>query len=204
MRRVAVAPELVLDDEMFAAAAHVLEERAPEWAHRLTWEVFTARKSWALVPDAERPHRPFYKAELVVLNEGPWARMLKIGVWRLPDLRTDGPPLPYSQPWPCDEHVALGGYEEDRYLVAPDGGVIGPKRRVHQAGDVNHLSLADFRVVTKVLLSGRTVTVTDYGPGKKGAWGHLDPKTGVYTPNEQSLANTTFKQFSTDRNSHFR
>ncbi|HTE57291.1 MAG TPA: hypothetical protein VK694_00975 [Verrucomicrobiae bacterium] len=196
MRRVAVAPGLVLDDEMYAATAHVLEERAPEWAHRLTWEVFTTRKSWVLVPDAERPDEPFHKAELVVLNEEPWTHMLMLSVWHSPDSRKNGTPLPYSHPWPCDEYVAVGGFAEDRYHVGPGGGVIGPERHVYQAGDVNHLSLTDFREVTEILVPDCTLTVMDCGPRKKGPWGYLDPRTGVYTP--------VFKQPLSDRSSQFK
>src|SRR5688572_4053597 len=114
MKRITVAPDLVLDEEMYELALDGLCQHAPDQVGTFTWERFIARESWVLVPDVEHPDEPFYKAEFVIKQKAPYLQTVKLNVWRSPDLRKDGAPMPHNHPWPFVSHVLLGGYEEDR------------------------------------------------------------------------------------------
>src|SRR5690242_3091849 len=114
-RNVTVATSLVLDDEMFELACVALGEYAPEQVEAFTWERFIARESWLLIPDVEHPDEPFYKAEYVIKSGKPYLQTVKLNLWRSPDLRKNGAPMPHNHPWPFVGHVLMGGYREDRY-----------------------------------------------------------------------------------------
>lgn len=216
MKRITVAPALVLDDEMFELSRVALDQRAPEQVAGFTWERFVARESWVLVPDVEHPDEPFYKAEFVIKQGAPYLQTIKLNVWRSPDLRKDGAPMPHSHPWPFKGHVLLGGYEEDRYLASNDHLLAEPHSSwslgqvdqtagfVHQAGDVNDISLTTFHEVTRILEPGRTLSLMDCGLGIKEGWGYLNPDTGQYTPNKLSPIDARFKPLLLDRNPHLR
>lgn len=197
-QRVKVADGLQLDDEMYERAVAALREHAPDLAPALTWERFTQRESWCLVPDAQRPDEPFYKAALVVLDQAPWTRTVKVNVWRAPDLRKDGAPMPHSHPWPFNAYVLMGGYEEDRYDVS--GGHVEMTGRQHGAGDTNAIPLDLFHEVTIVLVPGRTLTLMVCVKSRR-EWGYLDPDTGEYTRN---TPDPQFMALLRDRNPHMR
>lgn len=218
MQRVTVDDKfgLVLDDEMYGRALTALGEHAPEQVEGFTWERFVARESWFLIPDAEHPDEPWYKAEFVITPQGPpYDQTVKLNVWRAPDLRRDGAPMPHSHPWPFTGHVLMGGYREDRYTVErPDWLLDNPHSPwevgladvvqgvLHQAGENNDLDLVTFHEVTEVLEPGRTLSLMDCGLGRKEGWGYLDPDTGLYTPNKQSPTDPRFKVLLLDRNPH--
>jgi hypothetical protein len=196
-RDITVAPGLELNDEMYERAVAALREHAPDLAPALSWERFTTRESWILNPDVNHPDEPFYKAELVVLDGPPWTRTVKINVWRAPDLRRDGAPMPHNHPWPFKANVLMGGYQEDRYEVSG-----GPVEMTHRAGDTNEIPLDLFHEVTNVLDPGRTLTLMVCGRSMGiGSWGHLDPDTGQYTPN---TPDPQFMALLRDRNPHQR
>jgi hypothetical protein len=195
IRPVTVADGLRLDPEMYETTVAALQRVAPEVATKLSWERFTRRESWTLVPDANRPQVPFYKAELVLLERAPWTRALKVNVWVAPDLRRDGAPMPHNHPWPFNAHVLLGGYKEDRYALN-DGHV---DNREHKEGDINEIPLTTFHEVTEILVPGRTLTLMDCGKGTPGTWGYLDPDTGQFTRDKPDPA---FMTLLRDRNPH--
>lgn len=215
--KVLVAPSLELDDEMFGLARQALYQYAPDQVDGFTWERFTDRLSWVLVPDVEHPDIDFYKAEMKVKECAPYSQTIKLNVWRTPDLRRDGAPMPHSHPWPFVGHVLMGGYEEDRYDVAHPNGVLDNPLSswelgavsvrygvMHRAGDNNNLSLATFHEVTKVHEPGRTLSLMDCGQGRKDGWGYLDPDTGLYVPKQQSPIDSRFEALWRDRNPHLR
>lgn len=218
MKKVKVTPELILDEDMYGLALEALGLYAPDRAAGFTWEWFTARKSWMLIPDVEHPNDPWYKAECGVQNGPPHIQTIKLNVWRSADLRRDGVPMPHSHPWnEFTGHVLMGGYEEDRYEVVQKALLAGSPRKQHsvgvgsvtndvrhQAGDHNLLPLTTFHEVTKVLEPGRTLSLMDCGPGRKEGWGYLDPETGLYTPHEDSPIDPRFMQLLRDRNPHKR
>lgn len=202
MEKVVFAEGLTLDHQMFEVTQNAVETYAPEWAHRLTWESFTSRASWRLIPDPQHPDLPFFKAEYVLLNEPPWTRTLKINVWKAADLRRDGRPIPHNHPWGSfTSHILMGGYQEHRYMLRADGGV--EMRHVfHTSGGVNVMPMEVFHEVTDILAPDYTVTFMDGGPGIKDAWGYLDPDTGAYTPNQLSSIHPDFKRLMRERNPH--
>lgn len=224
MTSVTVAPSLVLDDEMFELARAALAARAPEQVEKFTWERFTARKSWVLVPDTENRQKlddPWYKAEFVIKHGKPYRQTVKLNIWRFPDLRRDGAPMPHNHPWPFVGHVLLGGYEEDRYEVASNSNkvLIDPFQKwevggtnvtsgvLHQAGEANDLPLDVFHEVTQILDPGRTVSLMDCDLGRKDGWGHLeedDKGNLVYVPNKLGELDTRFKPMLRALNPHLR
>jgi hypothetical protein len=216
MTGVRVAPALVLDDEMYELAREALARYAPGEVEGFTWERFVARSSWLLIPDVEHPDEPWYKAEFVIKNRAPWSQTVKLNVWRSPDLRRDGAPMPHSHPWPFTGHVLMGGYQEDRYTVGRPDLLADPHSRwdvglaavnqgvVHQAGEDNELDLVTFHEVTEVLEPGRTLSLMDCGIGRKEGWGYLDPGSGLYTPNKQSPSDPRFRALFLDRNPQLR
>jgi hypothetical protein len=211
LKRIEVAPGLLLDEEMYAVAVEALLLHAADQAVGLTWERFVDRISWCLVPDTNRPEVPFYRAELDVYNAPARQRKLRLNVWAAPDLRRDGAPTPHSHPWPFESHVLLGGYTEDRYHLKRDRGHpetqghvradVRAETRQHTAGGINGVALSTFHEVTEILAPGRTVTLMDCGPSTTGRWGYLDPDTGTFTPN---TPDPLFGQLLRDRNPHLR
>jgi hypothetical protein len=217
MTGITVAPNLVLDDDMYDLARAALSMHAPDEVEGFTGEQFFARESWVLVPDPEHPEVPWYKAELVIKNRAPWDQTLKLNVWWSPDLRKSGEPLPHSHPWPFTGHVLLGGYTEDRYEVADPGSLLVDPHSFgevglaniaqgveHRAGQGNEIDLVTFHEVTAIHEPGRTISLMNCGLGRKDGWGYLDPSTGTYTPNKQSPTDPRFKTLLLDRNPHLR
>lgn len=217
MTTITVAPALELDDEMYELARTALGEYAPDEVENFTWERFVARKSWFLIPDVEHPDEPWYKAEFVIKHGAPYLQTVKLNVWRAPDLRRDGAPMPHSHPWPFTGHVLAGGYREDRYKVErPNRLLVDPHSSwevglanvtqgvLHQAGEDNDLDLTTFHEVVEILDPGRTLSLMDCDLGRKEGWGYLDPDTGLYTPNKQSETDPRFKALLLDRNPHLR
>ena len=203
MIRVAVTPDLVLDDEMYELARYALSWCAPEQVEGFTWERFVTRESWTLVPDVENPDIPFFKAEFVIKLAAPWQQTVKLNVWHSADVRRDGAPLPHSHPWNFRGYVLLGGYEEDRYELS-GGQVEAQPGQVHLAGMVNNVPLTTFHEVRRVLVPDRTLSLMDCDLGIKNAWGYLDPDTGVYTPCIKSEVDARFKPLMLARNPHLR
>lgn len=217
MTSILVAPSLVLDDEMYERARAALGEHAPGEVESFTWEHFTARTSWRLIPDVEHPDEPWFKAEFIVMNRPPWDQTVKLNVWRSPDLRQDGAPAPHSHPWHFKSYVLMGGYTEDRYTVEhPELLIAHPhsswdvglaniaQGAAHQAGEDNEIDLVTFHEVTKVLEPGRTLSLMDCGRGRKEGWGYLNPDTGLYTPNKQHPIDPRFKELLLHWNPHLR
>lgn len=221
MKRITVAPSLVLDDEMYELARIGLGEHAPEQVETFTWERFVARESWVLVPDVEHPDEPFYKAEFVIKQGAPYLQTVKLNIWRSPDLRMDGAPMPHNHPWPFVGNVLLGGYREDRYEVESNrnkvlvdpfqkwnvGGTSVTQGVLHQAGDSNEIPLTTFHEVTEILDPGRTVSLMNCDLGRKDGWGHLETNGKselVYVPNKVGEMDARFKPLLLDRNPHLR
>jgi hypothetical protein len=197
-RRIVVVPGLVLDDEMYEIAVAALRQHAADLVSGFTWDRFTARRSWCLVPDANRPDVPFYKAELVLLDEAPWTRTVKLNVWTAADVRKDGAPWPHKHPWPFDAHLLLGGQKESRYVVT--GGRVEMTTCEHVAGDVNGVPLDVFHEITEILAPGRTMSLMDCGPSQGiGSWGYLNPDTGAFIP---TAPDPEFAALLLDRNPH--
>lgn len=221
MTSIVVAPSLVLDDEMFELALAALARYAPDQMEGFTWERFIARESWILIPDVEHPDEPFYKAEFVIKEGAPYLQTIRLNLWRSPDLRKDGAPMPHNHPWPFVGHVLLGGYREDRYevdlnrnriLVDPHskwevGGMRLTQGVTHQAGQHNDIPLTTFHEVTEILDPGRTLSLMDCDLGRKDGWGHLEVDnngTLVYIPNKLGEVDKRFMPLLLDRNPHLR
>lgn len=222
MKRITVAPSLVLDDEMFELALAALRKYAPEQVADFTWERFIARTSWVLVPDVEHPERGFYKAEFVIKRGAPdYDQTVKLNRWRSPDLRRDGAPMPHNHPWPFTGHVLMGGIREDRYEVSTHGEEIladpyskwdvGGMHVIagveHKAGKDNHVGLTTFHEVTEVLDPDRTLSLMNCGRGRKDGWGHLEDNGKgqlVYVPNKMGEVDKRFKPLLLALNPHLR
>ncbi|HJP81279.1 MAG TPA: hypothetical protein VJ841_02720 [Candidatus Saccharimonadales bacterium] len=218
MTSVTIAQGLTLDEEMFERSLEAVRECVPDRAPTFTWEFFTTRENWLLIPDVEHPEEPWYKAELVIKQGAPYLQTNKLNVWRRPDLRRSGAPMPHSHPWrKFTGHLLMGGYKEDRYEVerasvlsedpfseADLGGVHVKQDVIHQAGQRNLIDETTFHEVTEVLEPGRTLSLMDCGPGRKEGWGYLDPETGLYLPNKKSPSDPRFKKLFLDRNPHLK
>lgn len=221
MKRVTVAPGLVLDDEMFGRALIALGIYAPDEVTKFTWEQFTSRTRWRLIPDVENPEVPFFKAELVVKLRPPYEQTVKLNLWHSADLRRDGAPLPHNHPWAFASHVLMGGYREDRYAVGinQDGIFDDPYSKwsvgdtqltqgvTHEAGNRNEIGLTTFHEVVEVLEPDRTLTLMNCGPGRKDGWGYLEDNGNgelAYIPNKLSPVDGRFKALLLDRNPHLR
>jgi hypothetical protein len=200
MSRVTVAPGLVVDDEMYEAAAHIVREHVPHRADRLTWEFFTTRENWLLYPEAKHPGEPFYKAELIIVDEPPWTELVKASVWQRPENRK----WAHGHPWPFWTHVGLGGLVEDRHRIGPGGVVISDLGCIYEAGSVNYMPRSEFHEVVDILVPGRTLTVVVSDQGRKSAWGYLDPATGVHMSSELLPIDSATRQLFLERNPHVR
>lgn len=171
-----------------------------EAARRLTWELFTKRKSWLLVPDPQRPELPFYKAETTIKERAPFAQTIKANIWYAADLRKSGQPTPHNHPWPFSSKIIMGGYTEDRYWF--DGDVVKLAKDIeHMAGGVNTMPLTMFHEVKAITSApGQTVTLMECKLGVKDNWGYIDPDTGLYTPNGASEIHESFRALAKLRN----
>lgn len=56
----------------------------------------------------------------------------------------------------------------------------------HTAGEVNGITREQFHEVTAIHEPGRTLSLMICGLGERGAWGHLDPGSGVFELNDPS------------------
>ncbi len=178
MKQAKVLPGLVLDEELYEAAADGVREHVPRlWLPQgLTWEVFTFAYLWTLVPD--ETGQP-YKAEFG-LTEGPNGTV-KINVWFRPDRRPKEQSKPHSHPWNFESLVKLGGYSE--YRIQPDtAGNLHEVEAEYRAGGRNGVGREVYHEVTDIDRPGRTVTVMRCGPGKRGDWGYFDRDTGLHVP----------------------
>lgn len=200
-----VAPGFVLDDDMYELARQEVALRVPDKLAGFTLERFVARESWRLIPDVENPDVPFFKAEMIVKNEPPWSQTNKINVWFAADLRRDGEPIPHNHPWKVFRgYVLMGGFVDDRYTVQ-NGQVQVQKDCEHAAGQVHAIEHHVYHEVTGLLgKPGRTMTFMDCGPGIKEDWGYLNPDTGLYTPNKESLIDPRFQAALHALNPHLR
>ncbi len=185
-----------------------------------TWERFIRRESWLLIPDVEFDGLRWYKAEMQIKHGAPYHQTVKLNVWRSPDLRKDGAPIPHNHPWPFISRVLRGGYAEDRYevrrnrnkiLVAPlkkwDVGGVDVNRATHFARQFNELSLTTFHEVTEIFEPGQTLSLMNCDLGRKEGWGHLeDDGKGnlVYVPNKLGELDTRFMPRMLELNPHRR
>lgn len=212
---------LELDDEMYELARAVLAEEAPEQVPDFTWERFIRRESWMLIPDMEFDGLRWYKAEFVIKHGAPYHQTVKLNIWRSPDLRKDGAPLPHNHPWPFFSRVLRGGYAEDRYevrrnrnkiLVDPHTawdveGTDVTQNVAHLAGETNDLPLTTFHEVTEIFEPGQTLSLMNCDLGRKEGWGHLeDDGKGnlVYVPNKLGELDTRFMPRMLELNPHRR
>lgn len=223
MKRITVAPGLVLDDEAYELAREALRGLlAPDQVATFTKKRFYARESWTRIPDVEHPELELYKAECTILHGPPYTQTIKLNYWVAPDLRKDGAPVPHNHPWPFRGIVLRGGYAEDRYelpnesnrnriLVDPlqkwdISGMVRTPGVEHVAGDVNNISLTTFHEVTEIFEPG-TLSLMNCDLGRKEGWGHLeDDGKGnlVYIPNKMGEIDKRFKPLFLDRNPHLR
>lgn len=169
-----IVPGLVVKGSMFEAAVDGLATHAPD-LEPFTWERFTDRSGWTLVPNADGIA---YKAELVVLASVD--RTVKINLWSLPDRRGGERPQPHNHPWSFQSVVLLGGYTEDRYVVPTEGGTPRAHRGVERCGPaVNEIAQTDYHEVTEIHHPQATLTLMICGPRTQGGiWGYLDTDTG--------------------------
>lgn len=205
MKRVEVAPELFIDEEMYGKAVEGLGNRAIQLAEPLTWERFTDHDTWLRIPDAQHPDESFYKAEAqlaldpsMLVDGDEKSRTVKINLWRTPDLRGDGAPNPHSHPWPFTADVLMGGYDDDQYFIVNGG--IEVETHQHEAGGQNKIALPTFHEVTTINDPDRTMTLMDCGP-RTAQWGYLNPDTAAFTPNTPDPA---FMELLVDRNPQLR
>lgn len=188
MRVVEVIPGLILDEEIFGAAAECLAAHAP--AHcALTWEAFTDPARWWLVPspDDDDTGVPLaYKAEFVVVQTADLT--IKINIWYRPDLRAGEISKPHTHPWLVMEaHPAMGAYEDEHWHRTATGLLVQKGSVLNVPGSVNRIFDRDYHEVKYVASPGRTVSVIVCGrwlhdEAHKGIWGHLDLDTGCHVP----------------------
>src|SRR5919106_4229624 len=169
-----ILPGLVLDDELYEAAAAGIAEFAPEHAP-LTRERFTTPTEWAMIPDE---HCDLVKAEMVLSRSIEATR--KINIWFAPDLRGDAFPLPHSHSWFFESHVLLNGLTEDRYDTNGDQ-VTTEYNVAHRFGTSYQVPKHLYHEVTDIHGEpGRAMTLMVCGVGKRGDWGYLDVDTGAH------------------------
>jgi hypothetical protein len=195
LRTATIVTGLILDDEMYQAAAAGIAEHVPDLAP-LTWSRFTTPTLWTLVPDDEGAG---YKAELTLLADPD--RTVKVNLWYLPDLRGGQTPTPHSHPWSFRAHVLLGGYSEDRYVPTHGGLIAALLGAQHQAGGTNRVPLTAYHEVTAIHEPGRTLSLMVCGPRHPQGWGYLDVRTGTHRP---APADPTFSARLAALNPHLR
>ncbi|WP_172387344.1 hypothetical protein [Streptomyces sp. MNP-20] len=181
MESIRVAPGLVLGEAQYVTAAAGVAAHAPALAP-LTWEAFVRPLGWWLVPDKDGE---LSKAELTLRENRD--RTSKINLWFLPDLRS-ARPFPHSHPWTFSSQILAGGYSETRYSA--DGGHVDVTEMEHMQGATSTVDRRLYHEVTALHAApGGTKTLIVCGPGKRGAWGHLDLGTGRHVSPE---ADATF------------
>lgn len=175
MSTVEVIPGLVLDEEMFEAAAAGVADLAPDLAP-LSWETITSASRWLNIPD---DCGELSKSEMTLLNTAE--RTVRLNVWRRADLRGGEKPMPHNHPWQSfTGHVLLGGYAEARYELDPAGGVLAELDVQHASPAANVVGHDTYHEVSAVHAPGRTVSLMVCGRGRRGDWGYLDVDSGEH------------------------
>ena len=183
-----IIPGLMLDDELYGAAAAGLTLHAPEQPE-LTWQEFVEPTRWWLVPSPDDDDRGVplaYKAEFVVTQTLDLT--IKINLWYRPDLRSAETSKPHTHPWEVMEaHPVLGGYEDEHWRRTASGLLVEQGSAVNVPGTVNRIFARDYHEVTSIADPGRTVSVMICGrwlhdEDRRGIWGHLDLHSGCHVP----------------------
>lgn len=183
-----IIPGLVLDEELYGAAAEGLAAHAPVQP-TLTWKVFADAARWWLVPgpDDDDAGMPLgYKAEFVVTQTIDLT--IKINIWYGPDLRSAETSKPHTHPWEVMEaHPVLGGYEDEHWHRSAAGLLVEQGSVLNLPGAVNRIFARDYHEVTAIAAPGRTVSVMICGrrivdEADQGVWGYLDLHTGEHVP----------------------
>lgn len=116
MRCHEIIPNVVVDDELFSAAAAGLAVHAPA-LRTPSWEEFVDPHGWWLVPgpDDDDTGVPIgYKAEFVVVQS--LELTVKVNLWYRPDLRGGETSRPHTHPWEVMEaYPVLGAYEDEHW-----------------------------------------------------------------------------------------
>jgi hypothetical protein len=186
-----IIPNIVVDDELYAAAAAGLTVHVPSQP-LLTWQEFTDPIRWWLVPSPEDDAAGVplaYKAEFVVTMTTDLT--VKINIWHRPDLRSTETSKPHTHPWEVMEaYPVLGGYEDEHWHRTASGQLVQQGSVLNMPGSVNRIFARDYHEVTAVTEPGRTVSVLVCGrwihdEAHRGVWGHLDLRTGRHIPVER-------------------
>jgi hypothetical protein len=227
VKRVVVDPKwrFELDEELFEAARDGVEMHLNHpGIPPLTWERWIDRPNWALIPDANDPDLPYYKAEFAVTQFVPDDPELsqiigKVNLWKKDDKRVAGRSAPHTHPGPFRAHVMKGGYTESRFwledstvLIPRDktvvadryqlDGVLHVAEAIHQTGETNELPSDILHEVVEIHEPDRTLTVMVGHQGWDAPWGELDPDTQIWTRSTVA-ANPNFGAMFLDRNPHW-
>ncbi|WP_169542001.1 DUF3558 domain-containing protein [Nocardia jiangxiensis] len=171
-----IIPGLIVEDEIFAAAAAALATHAPD-RPPLMWEIFADATRWWLIPrlyDDSAGVPLAYKAEFILLETLDLT--IKINVWFLPDLRDRESSRPHTHPWEVFEaYPVLGAYEDENWHRSASGLLMHRGSMVHRPGMVNRLFARNYHEVTFIEAPGRTVSVMICGRrvtefGGSGGW----------------------------------
>lgn len=194
MRHLELIPGLIVDEELYGAAAAGLAAHAPD-QDALTWDAFVVPTRWWLVPgpDDDAVGVPLaYKAEFEVTKTSDLT--VKINIWYRPDLRSAETSKPHTHPWEVMEaHPVLGGYEDQHWHRSASGLLVEQGSAVNIPGRVNRIFARDYHEVTSIASPGRTVSVMVCGrwihdESYQGIWGHLDLDTGRHVPVQRDPA----------------
>ncbi|MFC3985193.1 hypothetical protein [Streptosporangium jomthongense] len=194
MRTAMIIPSLIVDEELYEAAAAGLAAHAPAQA-ALTWSAFTDASRWWLVPgpdDGDDGVPLGYKAEHVLTQTGDLT--IKINLWYRPDLRSRETSKPHTHPWEVMEaHPVLGAYEDEHWHRTASGMLVEQGCVLNAPGSVNRIFARDYHEVTSIAAPGRTVSVMVCGrwihdETRRGVWGHLDLYTGDHVPVQRDPA----------------
>ncbi|GAA1281645.1 hypothetical protein [Saccharothrix xinjiangensis] len=190
-KKTVVVPGLVVDDELYAAAASGIAEHVPQL--HLTWERFTAPRSWWLIPEADGV---MSKAELTLAKGADLT--VKLNIWYRPDLRG----MPHNHPWRrFVGNVLAGGYTENRWVHDADRGRVVDQLGVeHTTGAGNVVDKAVFHEVCEVHDPGRTLSLMVCDAGVRGDWGYLDDSGRYLHHSTQPVEG--FEQMLADLNPH--
>ncbi len=187
MRRLDIIPGLILDEELYGAAAAGLAAHAR--GHVVSWEEIADPARWWRVPSPDDDDQGVplpYKDEFLV-TQTPHLT-IKVNVWHRPDLRCGETSRPHTHPWEVMEaYPVLGGYEDDHWHRTAAGQLVEVGSALNVPGRVNRIHARDYHEVTAIHEPGRTVSVLVCGrwihdEERQGVWGHLDLHTGDHVP----------------------